>query len=223
VTQDNTKNEKIKQTQDKLIFKLLPTVRNGGFQTLRMDDIAKSMDISRATLYKYFPNKEDVFHKVTDGYVQYIEEMSTDYPKEKTQYATHFQQIYEQSVSLALLITDDFLRELQDTYPLMYEKLWEAILVREKHLLNFYNEGKQRGIFNEIDGRLLVLQDKMLFNILDLKYLMKNHWSIEQVLLDFYKLRKIQLFKPEMLSTLDDSKILPKVEHLTKKLSNMLL
>jgi hypothetical protein len=69
----------------------------------------------------------------------------------------------------------------------------------------------------------LILQDKMLFSMLDLKYLIKNHWSIEQVLLDFYKLRKIQLFKPEMLSTVDDSLILPRVEYLTQKISNILL
>lgn len=215
--------EKFKQIQDRLIFKLLPTVRNSGFQTLRMDDIMKIMDISRATLYKYFPNKEDIFHKVTDGYVQYIEEMSTELPKEETRYATQFQQIFEQSVSLALLITDDFLKELQITYPLMYKKLWETIQIREKQLLNFYNEGVQKGIFNEVNGRLLILQDKMLFSMLDLKYLMKNHWTIEQVLLDFYKLRKIQLFKPEMLSTVDDSLILPRVEYLTQKISNILL
>ncbi|MDM5212446.1 TetR/AcrR family transcriptional regulator [Peribacillus sp. NJ4] len=220
---DNMTTEKFKQIQDRLIFKLLPTVRNSGFQTLRMDDIMKIMDISRATLYKYFPNKEDIFHKVTDGYVQYIEEMSTELPKEETRYATQFQQIFEQSVSLALLITDDFLKELQITYPLMYKKLWETIQIREKQLLNFYNEGVQKGIFNEVNGRLLILQDKMLFSMLDLKYLMKNHWTIEQVLLDFYKLRKIQLFKPEMLSTVDDSLILPRVEYLTQKISNILL
>ncbi|MDM5222809.1 TetR/AcrR family transcriptional regulator [Peribacillus sp. NJ11] len=220
---DNMTTEKFKQIQDRLIFKLLPTVRNSGFQTLRMDDIMKIMDISRATLYKYFPNKEDIFHKVTDGYVQYIEEMSTKLPKEETMYATQFQQIFEQSVSLALLITDDFLKELQITYPLMYKKLWETIQIREKQLLNFYNEGVQKGIFNEVNGRLLILQDKMLFSMLDLKYLMKNHWTIEQVLLDFYKLRKIQLFKPEMLSTVDDSLIFPRVEYLTQKISNILL
>ncbi|WP_258535802.1 TetR/AcrR family transcriptional regulator [Bacillus sp. 03113] len=223
MTHDNMTTEKFRQTQDKLILKLMPTVRNGGFQTLRMDDIAKIMDISRATLYKYFPNKEDIFHKVTDGFVQYIKEMTTDLPNEKSMYATKFQQVFEQSVSLALFITDDFLKELQNTYPFMYEKLWETIQFREKQLLIFYNEGIHNGVFNEVNGRLLILQDKMLYNMLDLKYLMKNHWTIEQVLLDFYKLRKIQLFKSEMLSIVDDSLIVPKIEYLTQKISNILL
>ncbi|MFE4708177.1 TetR/AcrR family transcriptional regulator [Peribacillus simplex] len=223
MTHENRTTEKFRQTQDKLILKLMPTVRKSGFQTLRMDDIAKIMDISRATLYKYFPNKEDIFYKVTVGFVQYIKDMTTDLPKEETLYATEFQQLFEQSVSLALFITDDFLKELQNTYPLMYEKLWEAIQFREKQLLIFYNEGIQKGVFNKINGRLLNLQDKMLFSMLDLKYLMKNQWTIEQVLFDFYELRKLQLFKPEMLSTVDDSLIVPRIEYLTQKISNMLL
>lgn len=95
--------------------------------------------------------------------------MSTELPKEDSLYATQFQQIFEQSVSLALLITDKFLEELRNTYPLMYEKLWETIQNREKHLLNFYNEGIQKGVFNDVNGRLLILQDKMLFSMLELK------------------------------------------------------
>ncbi|OAK46358.1 hypothetical protein [Bacillus wiedmannii] len=64
------------------------------------------------------------------------------------------------------------------------------------------------------NGRLLILQeDKML----DLKYLMKNHWAIDQVLLDFYKLRKVQFFKAEMFSTVNDFLILPRIEYLLRK------
>jgi hypothetical protein len=181
------------------------------------------MDISRATLYKYFPTKEDVFHKVTDGFVQYIKDMTTNLPKGETLYAIKFQQLFEQSVSIALFITDDFLKELQNTYPFMYDKLWDTIQSREKQSLILYNEGIQNGVFNNINGRLLILQDQMLFTMLDLKYLMKNQMTIEQVLFDFYKLRKLQLFKPEMLSTVDDSLMVPRIDNLSQKISNMLL
>ncbi|MCF6799666.1 MULTISPECIES: TetR/AcrR family transcriptional regulator [Priestia] len=223
MTHENTTTQKFRQTQDKLILKLMPSIRKNGFQTLRMDDIAKIMDISRATLYKYFPNKEDLFHKVTDGFVQYLNDMIKDLPKEETLYITKFQQLFEQSVSLALFITDDFLDELQHAYPSMYDKLWETIQFREKQLLIFYNEGMESGIFNKINGRLLILQDKMLFTMLDPIYLMKNQLTIEQMLFDFYQLRKLQLFKPESISTIDDSSIMSRIDHLSKKAANVLL
>ncbi|PEJ57072.1 MULTISPECIES: TetR/AcrR family transcriptional regulator [unclassified Bacillus (in: firmicutes)] len=222
MTDENNTNEKFKQKQEEIILKLMPTIRTNGFQTLRMDEIAKIVGISRATLYKYFPAKEDLFHRVTDGFVQYIKEMTSNIPNEDTVFASKFQLIIEQSVSLALFITDDFLNELQSTYPLMYDKVWDIIQFREQQLLIFYSEGMKNGVFNNINGRLLILQDQMLFSILDLKYLMKNQFSIEQALLDFYQLRKLQLFKPDKLSTVDDSLMMPRIEYLSQKISKVL-
>ncbi|QKE75494.1 TetR/AcrR family transcriptional regulator [Arthrobacter citreus] len=222
MTDENKVTDKFKQKQGDIILKLMPTIRTNGFQTLKMDEIAKVVGISRATLYKYFPTKEDLFHRVSDGFVQYIKDMTTDMPKEVNLFASKFQEIFEQSVSLALFITDDFLKELQNTYPLMYDKLWEMIQFREKQLLSFYNEGMAKGVFNQINGRLLILQDQMLFSILDLKYLMKNQLTIKQVLFDFYELRKLQLFNSERLSTVDDSLIMPRIEYLSQKISKVL-
>lgn len=213
---------KFKQKQEEIILKLMPTIRTNGFQTLKMDEIAKIVGISRATLYKYFPTKEDLFHRVSEGFIQYIKDLTTHIPTEDNLLASKFQEIFEQSVSLALFITDEFLIELQNTYPLMYDKLWEMMQFREKQLLIFYDIGMEKNVFNQINGRLLILQDQMLFSMLDLKYLMKNQLTIEQALLDFYELRKLQLFQPEKLSTVDDSLMLPRIDYLSKKISKVL-
>ncbi|MGG0177439.1 TetR/AcrR family transcriptional regulator [Gottfriedia acidiceleris] len=222
MTNENKLTEKFIHKQEEIILKLMPTIRTNGFQALRMEEIAKIVGISRATLYKYFPTKEDLFYRVTDGFVQYIKDMTSEMTNEESLFAPRFQQIFEQSVSLALFITDDFLKELQGTFPLMYDKLWEMLQTRENQLLNFYNEGIRNGVFNEINGRLLILQDQMLFSILDLKYLMKNQLTFEQVLFDFYELRKLQLFKPEKISSVDDSLMIPRIEYLSQKISRVL-
>jgi AcrR family transcriptional regulator len=41
-------------TKNKLLKKLLSSVIVDGFQHMRMDDIAKKMAVSRATMYKQF-------------------------------------------------------------------------------------------------------------------------------------------------------------------------
>ncbi|GAS82121.1 transcriptional regulator, TetR family [Paenibacillus amylolyticus] len=53
-----------------------------------------------------------------------------------------------------------------------------------------YDEGIKEGFFNKIDGRLIVMQDEMLRNILDVKYLVENHLTVYQVLFDYYNLKK---------------------------------
>lgn len=55
--------------REKLLKKLISAALKDGFQQLRMDDIAKRMDVSRATMYKHFSSKEEVLEGVVDVYV----------------------------------------------------------------------------------------------------------------------------------------------------------
>lgn len=104
----------------------------------------------------------------------------------------------------------------------MHDTLRNTLQFREEQLLTFYNEGIENGIFNHVDGRLLILQDQLLFTMLDLKYLLKNQLTIEQMLFNFYELRKLQLFKPERLFIVDDSLMMPKIQYLSEKISKLL-
>ncbi|RIE00844.1 TetR/AcrR family transcriptional regulator [Cohnella faecalis] len=188
-----------------------------------MDEIAKIMDISRVTLYKYFSTKEEIIQIVTTSFIEYFKEMIIlDPPNEERLYAARFQQLFEQSVSLSTFITEEYKKDLASVYPEIHEQLYGAIQEREKQLLNFYNAGIRYGIFNEINGQVLILQDQLLNTMLDTRCLLMNHLTIEQVLYDFYKLKKIQLFKPEKLSLVDDSLIVPKIDYLTLKISKAL-
>lgn len=36
----------------------------------------------------------------------------------------------------------------------------------------------KNGVFNKLDGRLIVLQDELLRNVLDVKYLMENQLTV---------------------------------------------
>lgn len=216
-------NEKFRETQKKLLFKLLPCINKSGFHSLRMDEIAKIMNISRVTLYKYFSTKEEIIQIVTNSFIEYFKEMIVlDPPNEEGLYAARFQQLFEQSVSLSTFITEEYKKDLSSEYPGIYEQLSNVIQEREKQLLNFYNEGIRNGIFNEINGQFLILQDQLLNTMLDTKYLLMNNLSIEQVLYDFYKLKKIQLFKPEKLFLVDDNLMVPKIDYLTLKISKAL-
>ncbi|MFB5676869.1 TetR/AcrR family transcriptional regulator [Paenibacillus terreus] len=219
---NNHKSDKKYETRAKLIYKLLPYLRKNGLQSVRMDEIAKVMEISRATLYKYFSTKDEIIGFIVDGFIEYMNEQ-TIYPLDSDQsFGTRFQQIFEQSVSLVEYFTDIFLKELETSYPDRYDRLNEAMKQREQLVLAFYEEGTQKGIFNDINGKLLIKQDEILRGMFNVKYLMTNQLTVQQILIDYYKLKKIQLFKPEKLSAIDDAIMMPKIEHLTQKITKNL-
>jgi AcrR family transcriptional regulator len=220
--EENKVTDKQIETRDRLIKRLLPYVRKNGFQSLRMEEIAKIMDVSRATLYKYFPSKEECIRNIVDFYAGYINELMGDSLDVDNIFGIRFQKIFEQSVLLVEYITDVFIEELESNYPESFDRLREALKLREQQLLAFINDGIQEGIFNEINGKLFIMQDELLRNLFDVKYLMVNNLTIHQILYDFYKLKKLQLFKPEKLQTVDDTSMLSKIEYMAQKITKNL-
>ncbi|OMF17577.1 TetR family transcriptional regulator [Paenibacillus amylolyticus] len=214
-------NEKQHNMRITLTSRLLTYVKKNGFQSLKMDEIAKIMDISRATLYKYFSTKEDIITFIVSICVEYIHEIIEDSDADQV-IVQRFQQTFEQTILLKEFFTDIFLRDLESSYPENYERLKESMKQREDQELAFYDEGIKEGFFNKIDGRLIVMQDEILRNILDVKYLMENHLTVYQVLFDYYNLKKIQLFKPDKIKMIDDNLMIPKIEYMAQKISKNL-
>ncbi|OKP97963.1 TetR/AcrR family transcriptional regulator [Paenibacillus sp. P46E] len=214
-------NEKQHNMRITLTSRLLTYVKKNGFQSLKMDEIAKIMDISRATLYKYFSTKEDIITFIVSLCVEYIHEIIEDSDADQV-IVQRFQQTFEQTILLKEFFTDIFLKDLESSYPENYEQLKESMKQREYQELAFYDEGIKEGFFNKIDGRLIVMQDEILRNILDVKYLVENHLTVYEVLLDYYNLKKIQLFKPDKIKMIDDNLMIPKIEYMAQKISKNL-
>lgn len=214
-------NEKQHKMRITLTSRLLTYVKKNGFQNLKMDEIAKIMDISRATLYKYFSTKEDIISFIVSICVEYIHEIIENSDADQV-IVQRFQQTFEQTILLKEFFTDIFLNDLESSYPENYELLKEAMKQREYQELAFYDEGIKEGFFNKIDGRLIVMQDEILRRILDVKYLMENHLTVYEVLFDYYNLKKIQLFKPDKIKMIDDNLMIPKIEYMAQKISKNL-
>lgn len=213
------------KTRKKLLKGLIAPVMKEGFQQWRMEDIAKRMDVSRATMYKHFSSKQEVVEGIVRIFVQYIEKLEDRLPGEDDEsYGAWFQWLFEQTVSLAGKISDVFLKELQSAYPELYDELKRSLNARERGTLACYRDGIERGVFNPVNERLLLLQDELLLReITSVKYLLTYQVSIRDVLKDYYLLKKTQLFRPERASLADDAKMEPVFDYLAEKFNKALL
>ncbi|MZQ83234.1 TetR family transcriptional regulator [Paenibacillus sp. 5J-6] len=214
--------DKKQEIRAKLVMKLIPYLRKNGLQSIRMEEIAKVMEVSRATLYKYFSTKEEIIGFIVAGFIEYMNELTNSHFDTDQSFGTRFQLIFEQSVSLVEYFTDIFIKELETSYPEWYDRFNEGMKKREQYLLAFYAEGIQKGIFNPISGRLLIAQDEILRGMFNVKYLMTNQLTVQQILTDYYQLKKIQLFKPDKLTVIDDAVIEQRIAYLTQKITKNL-
>ena len=212
-----------KITKTKLLQKLIMVMGKNGFQTLKMEDIARYMDVSRATMYKYFSSKEEVLAGVVDVYIDYLDELAlqTSDADSDTFFADMFQQLYRQSLLLSATVMNILLKELQLSYLELYERLGAALAKREQQIVDFYQAGMASGVFHQLNARLIFLQDEATIRqLLDTKYLIAQQLSLSQVLYDYYQLKKIQLFKPDQLAKIDDSPVTKIIEFVVHKFNN---
>ncbi|ALC82959.1 MULTISPECIES: TetR/AcrR family transcriptional regulator [Bacillus] len=193
---------------DKYIEKIKPIIRKTRFSQLTIDDIARCMDISKGTLYKNFSTRDEIIEVVVAHYINYLDEADTIVQDENFSFAERFQKTFEHSLKCVIYVSDLFLIDLKESYPYLFENLVSAQQNRIKNLESFFKAGMNQGIFNRINAVLFMVQDDaVLRRIMVPSFSIKYDLTLKQALMDFYQMKKYQLFKPEYLNTVNDSVI----------------
>ncbi|THF72866.1 TetR/AcrR family transcriptional regulator [Cohnella fermenti] len=184
-----------RECKSKLAGKLLSPLRSSGFQQLRMEDIARHMDISKATLYKYFASKDEIIELLVEDFVGYVEEKDAeDLPNADVPCEKRFRDTFVQTLVIASYRSDAFVKDLRETFPELYGKLESAIGARNERLRQLYEEGMEAGVFIRQNASLLIMQDELIFrNLVDPVYLMKHNLTLMSALFDYYLIKKRQL------------------------------
>lgn len=207
------------ETQQKYLYRLFPLIRRGGWSDLTIEDILKAMSISRATFYKYFTSKEDLLTRLIEEYLVYLEEAVAEL-RGSEDYIVRFQQIFLQSLAVVGLASEDFLQDVRQTYPQIWERIRLAERRRNDYLSDFYRQGMGAGWFNQVNAQLLVLQEEsFLRTIIAPRFLMEQDASLRQILLDYYELLKYEALRPENRPQVNDAAVIEGIEEFIQKLS----
>ncbi|MDU4694503.1 MULTISPECIES: TetR/AcrR family transcriptional regulator [Paenibacillus] len=201
--------------------KIKPIVRKTRFSQLRIDDIAKYMDISKVTLYKHFSSKEEIIEQVVNYEVEYLQQADLVVHDVSLPFVDRFQQTFLQSLLCVVYISDLFLQDLKDFYPMLYDKLIMAQQNRNKSLQHFFEAGMDQKVFNRMNAVLSLVQDDAT-----LRRIMEPTFSIQwvdltlkQAIIEYYKMKKYQMIRPEHLETIDDANLESQVVEILQTIS----
>ncbi|AOZ92971.1 TetR/AcrR family transcriptional regulator [Paenibacillus crassostreae] len=192
---------------DHYINKIKPVIRKTKFSQLKIDDIAKYMDISKVTLYKHFSSKDDIIEQVVEYEIEYLQQADTVVNDDSLSFIERFQKTFLQSLLCVIFISDLFLQDLKEFYPRLSEKLVVAQQNRNKNLQAFFETGMEQKIFNRMNAVLSLVQDDAT-----LRRIMEPTFSIQwydltlkQAIIEFYKMKQYQMIRSEHLDTVVDS------------------
>lgn len=217
---DNTSLKSENETRKKLTLKITPIISKNGFQSLKMEEIARLMNISKGTLYKYFSSKEEVIEAIINDLVVYIDGFSIEERTDLKSYIDVFNQLFEQTILLGAYVPEIFLNDLEKIYPDLYNRLKDSMNRNENEIRKFYIDGKKKDIFNDINESLIFLQNYIFIrSFLDMKFLINNNMTLKKSILDFYNLTKYQLIKADKFYLINESEVIEKIDYLSNKIT----
>ena len=220
VENNDALSKRRQEVKRKYLAKLLPIIKHRGLSHMKIDDIVRSMDISKATFYKHFSSKEEVVEQVADMVVGYLQQATTLIGDESSPYLQRFQNAFAQSLLIASYLSDTFLLDLKQVFPTSWERVKQAQQERGRQLQRFYEQGIAAGVFQPISPVLAILQDELLLrSIMDPVFLMEHDLSLRTLLYDYYELQKYQWLVPGVSQQLDDAPVKEYIDMMARKIS----
>lgn len=205
---------------EKYIEKIKPVIRKTKFSQLKVDDLAKYMDISKVTLYKYFASKDDIIEQVVDYYMDYSKKADATANDDSVSFLERFQITFLQSLMCAVYISDLFLQDLKEFYPHHFDNLSVALQNRNKNLQAFFESGMEQQIFNKLNAVLSMVQDDaVLRRFIEPSFSIQYDITLKQAIMDYYRMKQYQLLKPEYLKKIDDSHMEGEIVHILQTIS----
>lgn len=212
------------ETKRKLLSKLIHPCKKDGCRTLRTDDIAKHMDISKATLYKYFSSKDEIIEGLVELITDYFRTQNEQLTDASLSRIERFQTAFEQMLLFANYVSDTLQNDLRETYPELLEKIRGVLRQRDELLRAFYEEGMKEGAFHPVNPTLLIVQDELVFqHIIDPKFLMEKNLTFRTALFDYYDGKVRQLFPSSLHDACREPAWCDRLDHLVRKVAGSMI
>lgn len=214
------RGERHEELKQKYLTRLLPVIQRQRLGHLRLDDIVRFMDISKATFYKYFSSKEDVIEQGVDMVVKLLKQTTILIGNESSPPLLRFQQVFLHSLDVACYLPEALLLDLKQLSPPLWERVKQAQRELQLQIQQFYEQGIAQGIFHPIRPALAVLQNELfLRSIMDPVFLMEHDLTLRTLLYDYYELQKYQWLLPEFAAQMDDAPVRAGIDRVVQKFS----
>ena len=180
----------------KILDTAMTLFAKNGIKAVKMDDIARALNISKRTIYELYENKEVILFEGIKRYNQRREEEMSQFVKGNTNVMDIILNVYKVKVEEFRFTNPLFYDDLEK-YPDVMAYLEKSRDKNRKELIAFLNKGVKEGYFREDINNDLVT---ILFDSIGQLFLQKRlyaRFSIESVLnnIMFISLRGICTIK----------------------------
>ncbi|RRK09674.1 TetR/AcrR family transcriptional regulator [Lactiplantibacillus garii] len=207
-----------------MIMTITETIVQNGFATLKMDQIAKLMGVSRGKLYQYYSSKDAVIAAVVAEYRQFMTEQPVPPVKNAADSVQHFPRVLLSLITLIGSSSWQFRTDLAHDDPELsqqFEHDYAEWLARTRQ---FFAAGIANGAYNDqLNPDLLIMQlEAMIPVAMKPAALSRYGGRTQDVLPDYLQMLMTQVVVPSKWAEVDFSTITAALQHLTLKYQRVL-
>jgi AcrR family transcriptional regulator len=164
-----------------LQFALTIFLKEGIYKT-SMDQIAREMRISKKTIYKYFPSKNEMVNKATQQLMSQIRGSIFEIVQSDTSSIEKMNGVLKVLVTLGLRVSDTWIKDLEIHYPNIWNDVNEmrnqAILIVFSQI---FSQGQKEKFFKEYPIDIIITAFRSVINgIVNPAFLINSNFSIHE-------------------------------------------
>jgi AcrR family transcriptional regulator len=174
---DKAEKEKILVVADKLL-------RDNGLYKTSMDELAALLQISKKTIYKYFPSKENLVMEITKFWMTGSTERVDKIVHSKTDVVSKFVKLLEDYSCDLSRVSDKWIKDFQIHYP----DIWKSLEVFREEKIFYYarklfKQGLKEKYVVDIPAEIVIAAHTATMRaVVNPQFLMENNFSMAEAL-----------------------------------------
>lgn len=185
--------------KEKWVEKLIPHFKSEGLLGYSMDQLANYLEISKATIYNHFKSKDEIVESVIDLKIRQLSGLNDYLQNQNLPFLVRYYKGIKYFTSGLSDFSIVFLNDLQKVYPEQWKVFSDFQSECIESIKNYYQEGIENGVFNKINLSLLVMSDKVFFQLLSVpEYLDELNITLDVAYEEYFKMKFNGLLNEEV-------------------------
>ena len=174
---------------DQILTEGFESVADGGVRAFTVDALSKRLAMSKKTIYKFFPTKENLIHCIMNFALDRINNVFKKVMKEEPNPAVQYIKIMEAICTFAGRHSVHKLVELKSLYPQFWEEVETFRMSHEKDFYKILKSAQEMGLAREdIDMKMAsIVYVNIVNSTFQPEFFLKNDLPIGETIRGFVK------------------------------------
>lgn len=178
-----------------------------GIEGISMDEVARQIKLSKATIYKYFKSKEDIVREIVNERITQLNAVQLTTDNSINGVLESLSAMYFEGVVTGAYSSSKFITDLGSKFPDILSDYIAALDFTQKRFASFFECAVREGYCKQVSITLVGAQAKMMLPyIIKTDYLNSLNTTLPLAIKEYYKLILCQLLSVEYMNvTTQDS------------------